>query len=640
MPSRSAGLRARGLGANMTAVTDDIQRSREEPPTTQPPPREAVLNSNIEALRVLQPELADLLRTLPRLPGAELHRSRDGGWTFRVLDESGASTWMGASSMPRVSAEAQFGNLSSAVLSVVLPGVLTGMEPRVAAQSLAASCAVFVCEADLARIRLALELYDYREMLRSRRLVFITHARARDGFLDFFDRHAGFEFPRRLLRTPQVSAEPFEALQREVEAAAAEVHRLQQERVDSIRAALPAVPKTRPRAPVVVAISAEADAARCAWMTRIERAMRRLAWLGTALTPSDPSLRHVAAILSAVQEHDADTVLLVDGAAHTLASLLPPDRQVVGWFTPAVAPESAVALCGGMQHPAFVSTTAQLAALRAAHPQARCVELLEPPIGEDVIEGGGDHRPAAEPGVQFLVHAADDRPEAVGIRLASHESLVAAMQRICLERVQSGSVVQPQGILAEAERRAGFALQDDELRARLESLVPSRLMPAAWTRAVWASLARAGVCPVARGDRAFPLSLDGAGVSVSSDWHSSGAAATAQRAVAVWPVCGAADAVSLIETLATGSAVVARRYAKDVTATHPMLHALLSAVHWFDRPEEAARLVRKLVGAPGDPPPRPVLDPVELERHSMTARLTHLMTCAQAMRNPSSAPCA
>lgn len=621
----------------MTAVTDDIERMDEKLPTVSPPPRDAVLDGNIEAIRGLQPELADALRATPRLPGAALHRSRDGGWTFRIQDESGSASWIGASSMPRVSAEALFGNLSSAASGVVLPGVLTGMEPLVAAQSLAASCAVFVCEADLARIRLALELYDYRELLTSRRLVFLTDLPARDGFARFFDRYAGFEFPCRLLRTPQVAAERFEALQREVEAAAALVHRLQQERVEVLRAALPAVPRSRQRPPAVVAISAEADAARCAWMTRIERAVQRIGWSGTALAPSDPSSRHVAAILSAVGEHDADIVLLVDGAAQALASLLPPDREIVVWLTPALTPESATALCGGMEHPTFVSTTAQLSAVRAAHPGAQCVELLEPPIGENAIEGGGNGRPPSEPGVKLLIHAADDRPEAVGIRLASHETLVAAMQRICMERVQSGSSAPSHGILGEAERRAGFALQDDELRARLEGLVASRLMPAAWTRAVWSSLTRAGLCPEVSGDRAFPLSLKAAGVELSSDWHSRGVAETGGRAVTVWPVCGAADAVALIETVATGSAVVARRYTQDLAVTHPMLHALLGAVHWFDRPEEAARLARKLAGAPGTPPPRPMQAPAGLERHCMAARLTDLLARVQAMREASPA---
>ncbi|MCC7292581.1 MAG: hypothetical protein IT449_11030 [Phycisphaerales bacterium] len=623
----------------MTSATDDISRPSEDPATLSPPPRDGLLDGNLEALRALQPELADALQVGPRLPGVQLHRSRDGGWTFRIPDESGASSWMGASSMPRVSAEAQFGSRSDSGSSAVLPGMLTGIEPLVVARTLAASCAVFVCEADLARVRLALELYDYRELLRSRRLVFLTDPHARDDFLRFFRGHAGFEFPRRLLRTPQVGAERFDALQREVEEAAAQVHRLQNERVESLRAALTAVPKARARPPAVVAISAEADPARCAWMAHVERAMRRIGWSGTVLAPSDPSSRHRVAILSAVQQHDADAVLLLDGAAQALAPLLMPDRQVVAWLSPAVSPGSAAALCHGMEHSTFVSTRAQLAAVHAAHPHARCVELLEPPIDDEAIEGGGKPRPAEGPGVQFLVHAADDRPEAVGIRLASHESLVAAMQRICLERVQSGSTVPAQGILAEAERRAGFALQDDELRARLEELVSSRLVPAAWTRAVWASLTRAGVCPVASGDLAFPLSLEGAGVEVSTDRHSRGGAEAAGRAVAVWPVCGAADAVALIETLATGSAVVARRYAEDLAATHPMLHKLLGAVHWFDRPEEAARIARKLVSAPDATPQRPMWEPSEVERHSMAARLTHLMARVRAMRDSAAAPC-
>lgn len=588
--------------------------------------RAAQLRANLEALRTHQPEWADRIERTPDPPDATPCRARDGTWSWR-LTRGGRPAWMGRTSMPRVSAEALFGNIQREG-SVVLPGILSGAETLEVARRVADNAAVFIVEPDVGLLRLALQIHDYTALIEQRRLVLLTtdegerQHEPHGGLTRFFLDREGYEYPRRLLRTPQVDPEDFSRIQAVVETGAAQVReareRLAIERVRAWTEHVSRVTLDDPAStPGVMIVTASCQPTARTWAYDLASAAAaavqtdRPASRIITHVPDRPDRADWGSALASAAINRTSLIVIIDPGATEWSRIAPPNVCILRWLTPQADARAAL-LRTSDREILLASTVRQYRFLKDAGAPVR---LLEPPltIGDENLKPllNDDH-------VTVVAgEAPSDDPAALGVGLPSHETLIETARSLSLERARGAGCLDAADILASAERHSGIVVEDPNVRAWLMEIVRSRIVPVARRRAVIEALRSAGLI------RATGGAMLRGRTGPATDWRIS------RPRVLVLAHVSPADAVEIIAALCAGIHVVAWRYTADPVEEHPLLHHGLHGVGWFDRPTEAVRLVQRFL-AGSDPPVRP---PVAwLASQGMDARWMSLLDMARRMR--------
>ncbi|MFQ5496146.1 MAG: hypothetical protein ACE5EX_12290, partial [Phycisphaerae bacterium] len=292
---------------------------------------------NLAALTTFLPSVALTIEQTTVPDAVTAATGRDGSTTFLLPGTEGRMNWLGGSSMPTVSAPELMGQFIGDGSGVVLPGVLTGLEPLHLAEGTPAHTPIFVLEPEPLFAKLALHLYDYSALFERQRLVLILSPLddLEEPLCAFFREHDGFELPLHLLPVPQRSTAEMARLGASIEEAGAAVSRLQSHTVESLtrkiaRRRFGACP-ARPR---VAVLSVDPRPVALEQAHRVERALAKLDWPGTLCIPDTPGRCHTVARLRAVDAATADAVILINGRAESLTARLPDELPIISWYFP------------------------------------------------------------------------------------------------------------------------------------------------------------------------------------------------------------------------------------------------------------------------------------------------------------------
>lgn len=557
---------------------------------------------NQAALRAFQPSVAAILDEVAIPEEVRPATGRDGSDTFLIPDETGRPVWFGGSSMPGISSAELLAGFRSDGSNASLPGVLTGLEPLVAASKMAAHTALFVVEQDPLQLKLATYLRDYGELLAGGRLVFVLgrgEGLSRN-ICTFFENHPGYELPTHLLTVPQRSGAEMADLQRDLEAAgqavAAVYARLVESHVQALRGLErgPLLP-----APRVAVLSIDPRPGSLEQVRRIGRALTKLQWPHELCIPDAPDKCHLTARLQVINEVVADLVLFVNCTAGPTRPLLPDDLPVVSWFLPeaVVQPPAAEEPRGGDMICASSRTLHNR--LTAVGVPAEVIERCEVAADDTLyrpvpLSRGEDGTMQVD--VAVLMDLPDHRPEACDITLASHLTLWRALQEVVAQNTDRYRDDIAEELLDSAQRDSGARLQDPKVRRHFESLIQTRIAPAMIARAAAERLIsdgyRVGVWgrnwPQLTGDQEIYRGPIPTGEALNAVFNAA--------RIVLFPDSSPAAVQTALDALAAGTQVVCRQPDRPLEEEYPALVDLVPHLHLYRSSRKLLDSVRDLTG--------------------------------------------
>lgn len=449
---------------------------------------------NRTALSQNQPDVVELLSKTRIHSDVRFARGRDGSECAQLRNQEAKWCWLGASSMPTISAAEVFSSFVSESTSIVVPGILTGREPIVLAGRIPPHTAVFVLEDDPLPIKLAMHLHDYHELFNCGRLVLILGPDYGESLCRFIRRNPGYELPSTMVKVPQRTPAQFADIQRRLEAAGAEVAKVVLESIQRSTASLLDRPQRDvPANPAVAVVGVDPRPCAISHAHALARSAEALGWRVALSIPDAPSRCHTGSRLDAIASCGADFVVIASGAAGSLREAVPPDYPIVSWFAPfSVLPQS-LGDPPGPRDVALVATRSQREHLvQLGWPASKirvesltfddtCFRPLRPSTADR-------HRMNAD--VALLADMPDDRPEACGITLTSHLPLWDSL-RHAVARAAAGNISPDvDSLLRQAEAKSGVRITDDGLRNRLLALARQHVLPVAVGHAVMSGLDR------------------------------------------------------------------------------------------------------------------------------------------------------
>lgn len=562
------------------------------------PARIETYRRNLKALRDFQPAIAPEVDRAPIPEGVEAATGRDGAPTFLIPDENGRATWFGASSMPSVSSAESFAGFVGDGRNVALPGILTGAEPLALATRIAPHCAIFVMEERPLHVKLAFHLYDYVELIATRRIVIVLLDDLPGRLQAVFEDDPGFDLPSELATVAQRSSREIAELQRRLQAAGETAFLIPARQVESAANALHRrVFGPIPPVPRVALLSVDARPAAIEHAERIARALTALHWPYEVCVPDRPDRCHWSARLRAIESIDADLVLLVNGMGMAAETLLPPELPVGCWYFPDAILPNAITMeqPDGAVH--FVSSTAQHNALIRAGVPVGSVERCN--VGADDVTFFPEpieNKPAKQerPLAAVLADLLDDRPEASDVTQASHLRLWQTLKDLMADRADDYLPGMADDLLEKAQAASGTALKDAKIREHFASLLRSRIAPAIVARSACHALTRSG----------YQVDVWGANWSMDAPavatWHGpipTGAALNRvfnAAGIVVLPSRSPAMEQMALDALAAGACVVSRQAEHGMDADSPGLASFVPYIHRYHANRELSEIATKL----------------------------------------------
>ncbi len=583
--------------------------------------------ANLAALNSFQPDVADEVRAVAIPASIAAAKGRDGSETFVIRGADGRSTWFGRSSAPTISAPALCRNRQSDDTGMMLPGILTGLEVHLLAERMSNFSAVFVVERDPLAIKLALHLYDYTNLLRNGRLVFILGDNLAERLRTFFEAHPGYELPQRLLNVPHLTAVEMTEMQREIEIAGEAVVEVQARAIDALAGALRRRRyESLPDRPAVAILSVDSRAHSLADVQRIEESLGELGWEHRTCVPDMPGNCHPAARMRAIVEAGADCVLFVNCGPGRLTTLLPSALPLASWLTTEVDLASIHAARNLANYTVFAGTSTLVERLSEAGIPTDRIVRCEPaadPVMCRAAQTAPPNRFGASAGIAVLMDLPDDRPEAVNLTLGSQITLWRAMQQVAsrtVDRFQNGLAEE---LFDAAQKECGVTVSDAVVRAPFLQLLCTRIGPAAIGRATAETLANSGAAVALWGEN-WPDSLNAS--TTRRGPIPSGEALgrlLACAGIVVIPELSVGAVQRAVDALAAGAMVICRGTCEQFIGEHPELTELAAHLTFYESRTELADAVRQIHADPEAARSRTKSAQATVEDHHTTAhRLT------------------
>lgn len=550
-----------------------------------------ILERNLAALRLRQPEVAALIESSDLPDGLTPALGRDGTPTFLLPGEDGPM-WLGGSSMPRASAEEMFGQVDPRGGSVTLPAMLTGMEAIVLAERLAPPFAVFVVDHPPS-FRAALCLRQYGAYFDAGRIVLLISDDLPLRAREFFSRNPGFAMPGHMFKVPQLTAGQLANRARSLEDAGAQAMAAQNEVLTAVVRRLQSTkPSASSAATRIAILASDSGDSTIDLAQRLERALNPACEMCLPITPAQC---HVAARVAAVERMQADLIVYINGIGSEERSLLPSQLPVVNWFSPGTVPRQ----CSSVGPFDLAVTESQSDQGRIASTGWPCERVLVLEPAADVMETDTADPARSVDGeskIVVMMDLPDDRPESVGVNLPSHLALWKALQLEvirCCDRVDAlrdiGSV------LAAAQKSSGTMLTDATLAASFEGWLRFLIIPATVARSVGLGLVKSGYQPEIRG-RNWPEIGRGKDLRkgvIPSSFH--GQPFLESPAWIVIPWFSHEGVRIALNAMARGSIALMRGPRKLFAREYPGLAELADFIFWFGSPAQLVATLRGLI---------------------------------------------
>ncbi len=567
---------------------------------------------NMTALAARQPALAATVAATATPDSVVAATGRDGTSSFRIEDAPGQTQsasrrprWLGGSSMPGISAREIFAGFVSDGRNVILPGVLTGVEPLVLAEKLPSHAAVFVVEEDPVQLKLALCAHDYTALIAAGRIVFVLGGaeNCAGGLREFFEARPGYELPIHLLPVPQRTSAQIADLQTGIEAAGRAIVAVHSDVVEGLVGRLHRRSRgALPGAPIVAVLGVDPMPESLAQARRIERALTLLNWAHSTCVPDAPERCHLAARIAAVEQVSANMILLANTAGGLSGAELPRDIPVASWLFPRSRQLAPGTLSADSRQVYFASGLSVYDELIGAGCRPDMIEhcgvaadtITFRPLGQ---QAGLTDPPGNESRAYIAVIAdlPDARTEGCNITLDSHIALWRALTEVVGRHVDEDLAGMSEALLTEAQQMSHAAVGEPEVRDQFVRLLQDRLVPAGRARAAVEALRRAGHSVGVWG-RNWPRLEGGADVRRGPIPHTEALNLifNTVRVVVIadplpWGVQTALDAI------ASGAAVVCSGGAEPFKKEHPCLTTIQECLHLFETTGELIRHVDSLV---------------------------------------------
>ncbi len=556
--------------------------------------------SNLRALSVSQPELVDLIERTSVPTGARAVVGRDGRPTYLVSDSSGRSAWLGGSSMPSVSAEESLIGAVADQGNVVLPGVLSGLEPLQLAGKLPGYSAVFVIEDEPAHIKLAMQLYDYAAKIENGRLLFFRGAEIESDIAAFFERNHGYEMPTRMQKVAQKSPSQIATLQRRLERAGARIVEAQAKLLSRTSREIVTRISDRsgiagsshvPEEPRIAVISTTAGRLAEEQAGRMARALAAQGWVHCVCIPDSPRSCHAAARLSAIHRVQADVVVFINSVAGPFRSLLPPELPVVSWFSPGAAIPAGLAEPLGPHDLFFAASPTHTTRLVEAGVPRDRIERLE--VGADVCMADVRQRAASlgQNRVGIMMDLPDDRPEAAEVSLPSHLTLWRALQRTAESCAADFRQDRLGELFDQATRTSGISVSEPSLRDQFHAVLRTRILPVAMAIESARALARVSLLNLWGSNWTDRLEI-AAELRGPIPHRPELATSFGELNWLVLPVPGPANAQLVLDALSAGVRVAIRAGNASFEQEHPRLAELGPFIQVFRNTRELLKIIR------------------------------------------------
>ena len=537
--------------------------------TTGAPDVDRILRANLDALTATQPQLPARIRDAGVPVGAEVLPGRDGVWTWRWPGASGRNVWLGQSSMPGVSSQALFGHKQQHQQNLILPGILTGAEPHVILLTAVRPVALFVIEPDLQALRMALSLYDFTAPIDDGRLILMHGDDIVASMCHFYELNPGYEFPRVVLRPPQISRSALAVMKARVEEAGAAVRRLQEAETarvlgsvsDSTGSVMISTLSTHPRMR--------------AWMSGACRAVEDAGIAVCAWSPELPSARHVLVPARSMRNNGVDHLIGINGTSSWVPTVCRPGLKCASWFlADPFADVSAVSPVEDERY--FAASPLIRSRLTQRGVPGHAITMLDQPA--DCSAAPAAERVLRDECVLVMANVAGDDPATLGLELSSQRDLAAALRAEADAMLAQDGRINAERILQRAEART-TPLKDVDLRGHFLDLVRSCFVPAARLRAVIRQLVASRMSFEVFCQRGWTADV---GVEVCAldgpaDWWEAAAA----HGRWIVPAVGPADLPIMAGALACRCEVDVAGPCPSA-ADHPQWSSVVSGAHWHD----------------------------------------------------------
>lgn len=416
--------------------------------------------------------------------GAQRATSRDGAPTATYL-EGTRRVWLGATSTPRMTAEAQLGASTIRPGNVCVPGMLSGIEALLVLERIAPRFAVFVIERQLELIKLAFHVHDYAPALDAGRLAFLREDALVGDFCQLLARFPGYKYPQHIWTALQKPGAEIESLQHTLEQAAADIERYHAEIVAGLANSVASDLASKPPPAGRIAILAMDDSA----MSRdvavgLVQAAAGDDLKASLLVPDRPDRCHIAAALQFVRDEAPELILALGGETARLRAVLPESLPIVTWYLPTAATQSFCPALGPVDH-VLAGSPGVLNRLLGAGVSADRISLC-PPGARMPVRGRVPAKPPTGHRLRVALFAdlPDDRADACGISLGSHVQLWEALRSSARSAAEQERTVDLRQLLARAQTQLGIRLSDDGVVDGLCACAGEHIVPVAMCAAV------------------------------------------------------------------------------------------------------------------------------------------------------------
>lgn len=552
---------------------------------------------NLDALRSRQPRVAEWVDASALPEGAALRVGRDETPTA-VHTQGGRTTWLGQSSMPRVTTQIQLEGAMFEPGSIWIPGILTGVEPLGLLRRLAAQFAVFVIERRPELLKLALQLHDYTEAVGGGRLLFFPEDDLEQAVDAFFAANLGYEMPPHLLTAWQRSPSEIGALQCRLEGVAEQVATSRSARIAVIARSIQSV-ETHDieRTPRFAIVSVDGSPDALGLGEQLAAAVEDNGWTAACCLPNAPSKCHTTARLQTIADAKANIVLFLGAGSSALRETLPGELPMVCWHLSAAAIPDQAPTLGPYDIVLAGSPWIKQQLLAGGAPPDR-VEICPPGATIDLAQLERTPTPEAAEGMRAALFAdcPDDRAEACGITLTSHTRLWNALRRIARATAVQGRSPDVEHLMELARKESGVRISDDTITSHLCELATSRIIPVAETVAAAHTIAALGIRVDLHGSRMGEIVPQRAAYCGAIPPMTNVAEVLAHVDLLVAPLPDTRAAQWAIDALAAGSAAICRTSPCGDSQGGELEDLLPCSIRWYGHAGELAEIVSGLVG--------------------------------------------
>jgi len=439
---------------------------------------------NLAVLAARQPELADLIDAAVMPDGAQRATGRDGAPTATYL-EGTRRVWLGATSTPRMTAEAQLGASKIRPGNVCVPGILSGIEALLVLERIAPRFAVFVIERRLELIKLAFHVHAYAPALDTGRLVFLREGALVNDLCQLLARFPGYEYPRHIWTALQKPSTEIESLQQALEQSAGDIERYHAEVVAGLADSVASVVASeQPPAGRIAVLAMDDSVMSHDVAVGVVQAAAGDNLNASLLVPDRPDRCHVAAGLQFVRDTKPELIIAIGGETAGLRAVVPESLPVVTWYLPMAAAQSFCPALGPVDHVLAGSPGVLNRLLGTGIPADRI--SLCPPGARMAIRGRVPTKRSTGDRLRVALFAdlPDDRADACGISLGSHAQLWEALRSSARSAAEHERTVDLRQLLAHAQTQLEIRLSDDGMVDDLCACADEHILPVAMCAAV------------------------------------------------------------------------------------------------------------------------------------------------------------